>query len=274
MKSFSVFKMAGPVLMAAFVLVITGADYTGDGPQAQLLKQIKYDQRLNEKIPMDVPFRDSTGESVTLAKYFGDKPIVLAFVYYECPMLCTLVLNGLTKSMKGLPFNIGKEFEVVVISFDARETPELASQKKKTYVRRYGRAGAAEGWHFLTGEPESIEAITDAVGFKFVYDEEREQFAHASGIVVLTPGGKIARYFYGVDYAPRDLKLGLVEASKGKIGSFTDQVLLFCYHYDPTTGKYGFMIMNILRLGGLLTLLALGSFIFISLRRDKAKAGV
>jgi protein SCO1/2 len=184
-------------------------------------------------------------------------------------MLCTEVLNGLVRALLDIPFEVGKEFNIVTVSFDPRETPELAAAKKKTYLERYGRPGAQEGWHFLTGEESSIKRLTETVGFRYVYDERNDQFAHASGIMVLTPSGKVSRYFYDIHYSPRDLRLGLVEASQGRIGSPVDRVLLYCFHYDPIEGKYGPVVMSFVRLGGVLTVLALGTFFAILWRRER-----
>jgi protein SCO1 len=233
------------------------------------LRDVGFDQRLDVQVPLDLAFRDETGQFVQLADYFDEKPVILSLVYYECPMLCPLVLNGLLRSLRTLSFNIGEEFTVITLSFNPRETPALAAAKKETYLQGYARPRAETGWHFLTGEESAIQRLTQAVGFRYGYDATADQYAHASGIVVLTPRGKIARYFYGVEYAPRDLRLGLVEASANQIGSPIDQVLLFCYHYDPVTGKYGVLIMNVLRLAGLATVLSLGTFMIVMLRRER-----
>jgi protein SCO1/2 len=231
------------------------------------LQNVGIDQHLDEQVPLALVFRDETGKSVRLDEYFVNKPVILSLVYFECPMLCTQVLNGLVSSMKVLKFNVGKEFQVVTISFNPQEGPPLAAAKKETYLERYSRPGAERGWHFLTGNEDSIQAITKAVGFRYTRDPRTGQFAHASGIMLLTPQGRVSRYFYGIEYAPRDLRLGLVEASANKIGSVTDQVLLFCYHYDPREGKYSAVILNLIRLGGVLTLLALGVAWFVWFRR-------
>lgn len=238
------------------------------------LREIGIEQRLGEQVPLELVFRDETGQAVQLGDYIGalpGRPTILALVYYECPMLCSLVLHGLLASVKALSFRIGDEFNIVTVSFDPRETPSLAAAKKAEYVRRYGRPGAASGWHFLTGEEEAIRRLAQAVGFRYAYDEQSQQYIHASGIMVLTPEGRLARYFYGIEYAPRDVRLGLVEAAAGRIGSPIDQVLLFCYHYDPTTGKYGLLIMNVLRLTGLATVIALGTFIVVMIRRERRR---
>jgi protein SCO1 len=237
----------------------------------KVLEDVGIDQRLGEQVPLDLTFRDETGRDVRIGDYFKEKPVVLALVYYDCPMLCHEVLTGLTRSFEHLNFSVGKEFEVVTVSFDARETPQMAVREKDNYINRYKRAGAADGWHFLTGDQQSIDRLTQAVGFKYAYDEETKQFAHASGIMVLTPQGKLARYFYGVEYQPKDLRLGLVESSENKIGSAVDQILLYCYHYDPTTGKYGPVVMNMLRLAGVITLLAIGALFVVMRRRNTAR---
>ncbi len=239
------------------------------------LREIGIDQKLDAQMPLDLQFRDETGKSVHLGDYFGRKPVVLVFAYFECPMLCTLVLNGLVKGLRVIPFDIGKQFEVVTISFNPKEGPGLAAAKKKNYIREYGRPGAAEGWHFLTGEEPEIRAATQAAGFRYKFDASSGQFIHASGIMILTPKGKLARYFYGIEYAGQDLRLGLIEASAEKIGSPVDQVLLYCFHYDPTTGKYGLAITRITQIFGTATALALGGFMLLMFRRDRrAKAAV
>ena len=225
-------------------------------------------------MPLDLTFRDETGQPVTLGQYFGSKPVILALVYYECPMLCTLTLNGLVSALKAVSFDVGNQFNVVTVSFNPAETPNLAAAKKETYLKSYGRAGADAGWHFLTGDAANIKRLVDAVGFRYRYVPEQKQFAHAAGITVLTPSGKIARYFFGVEFAPRDLRLGLVEAANEKIGSPVDQLLLYCFHYDPVTGKYGAVVMNIIRLGGVVTVLALGGAVLIMRRREHATLGV
>jgi protein SCO1 len=233
-----------------------------------ILRPVGFDQRLNQQLPLDLPFMDEAGKPVKLADYFGDRPVILVLAYYRCPMLCTQVLNGLVRAMLELPFNAGQDFRVITVSFDPRETPELAAAKKKTYVERYGRPGAEAGWHFLTGQAEAIERLTAAVGFRYSYDANHDQYAHASGIMVLTPTGKISRYFYDINYSGRDLRLGLVEASENKIGSPVDQVLLYCFHYDPAEGRYGPTVMNLVRLGGVLTLLVLGAWLGLMWRAE------
>jgi protein SCO1/2 len=240
-----------------------------DSQPPPILREVGIDQHLDQQVPLDLVFHDETGQAVQLGQYFGSKPVILALVYYECPMLCTLTLNGLVSALKVLSFDVGNQFNVVTVSFNPQETPALAAAKKQTYLERYGRVGAEQGWHFLTGDAAAIQRLTEAVGFRYVYDAEQKQYAHAAGITLLTPQGKIARYFFGVEFSPRDLRLGLVEASHNQIGSPVDQLLLYCYHYDPTTGKYGAVAMNMVRVGGVLTVLALGGFVIMALRRER-----
>jgi protein SCO1/2 len=250
---------------------VPGVNPAASAPSSQMpavLSEVRFDQRLNEQLPLETRFKDEEGRDVTLGDYFGKRPVVLAFVYYECPMLCTQVLNGLTTSLTVLDETVGREFDVVAISFDPRETPALASGKKKTHLDRYQRPESAPGWHFLTGDEASIKAVTQAAGFSYVWDEKTQQFAHPSGIVVATPEGKLSRYFFGIEYAPRDVKFALVESSAGKIGNAIDQLLLYCYHYDPATGSYGFVAMGAVRVAGALTVLALVGFVVMSIRRD------
>jgi protein SCO1/2 len=250
---------------------VPGVNPAASAPSTQMptvLSEVRFDQRLNEPLPLDATFRDEEGRTVRLGDYFGQKPVILAFVYYECPMLCTQVLNGLTTSLTVLDETVGREFDVVAISFDARETPALANGKKKSHLDRYKRPDSAPGWHFLTGDESSIKAVTQAAGFHYVWDDKTQQFAHPSGIVVATPDGKLSRYFFGIEYAPRDVKFALVESSAGRIGNAIDQLLLYCYHYDPATGSYGFVAMGAVRIGGALTVLALVGFVVMSIRRD------
>jgi len=234
------------------------------------LQNVGIEQHLDAQVPPDLVFRDDTGKTVKLGDYFGRKPLILNLVYYNCTMLCGEALAGLASAMRLVKFDVGNEFDVVTVSFDPRETPDMAAAKKTDYVKRYGRANAAAGWHFLTGSPDSINALTKTVGFQYQYDEKSNQYAHATAIMVLTPQGRISRYFYGVDFPPKDLRMGLVEASHGKIGNAVDAVLLYCYHYDPETGKYGAMVANILRLAAAATILLLGGLIFILWRLDRS----
>jgi protein SCO1/2 len=261
--------------MAALALSAAAAQAEPPAATAGLppaLRDVAFDQRLGEALPLDAPLRDEAGRAVRLGDYFGRRPVVLSLVYYECPMLCTLTLNGLASALGVLTLEPGREFELVTVSFDPRDTPELAAAKKQAYLSRYRKPGAEAGWHFLTAEPEAIERITRAVGFRYAWDGETRQFAHPAGVVVATPEGVIARYLYGIEYAPKDLRLAVVEASTGKVGRPMDQLLLFCYQYDPTTGGYGVAIMRIVRLGGIVTVLALASFITVMLRRERAQA--
>jgi protein SCO1/2 len=234
------------------------------------LQNVGIEQHLDGQVPPDLAFVDDTGRAVKLGDYFGKKPLILNLVYYNCTMLCGEALAGLSGSMKMVKFDVGNQFDVITVSFNPQETPEIAAAKKQDYLKRYGRPGAASGWHFLTGPAESINALTKAVGFQYQYDPKISQYAHATAIMVLTPQGRISRYFYGVDYPPKDLRMGLVEASQGKIGNAVDQVLLYCYHYDPATGKYGAIVNNILRLGAGLTILLLGALLLVLWRLDKA----
>lgn len=236
------------------------------------LKNVGIDQKLNEQIPLDAVFKDEQGNDVRLGQFFKGKPVILSLVYYSCPMLCTQVLNGMMGSLRRVTFNIGEQFEVVTVSFDPRETPQLAAAKKVTYIKGYNRAGAEAGWHFLTGDEANIKRLTEAVGFRYVWDDQTKQFAHASGIMVLTPEGKIARYFYGIDYPPNDLRLGLVEASQNKIGTPVDALMLYCYHYDPATGKYGAVVMNIMRLAGGVTLFLIVGLLLVLQKRGGRRA--
>lgn len=238
-----------------------------------ILQDIRIDQRLDAQLPLDAIFRDESGKSVRLGQYFGKKPVILSFAYYECPMLCTLVLNGLTKGLRVIPFDMGNQFEVVNISINPREGPDLAAAKKASYVREYGRPGAEQGWHFLTGDEAAIQQVTKAAGFRYVWDPTTGQYAHATGIMIVTPKGRLSRYFYGIEYAGQDLRLGLVEAADEKIGTLADQVLLYCFHYDPVTGKYGLAITRIIRVVGTATALALGVFMLVMFRRERRSAG-
>jgi protein SCO1/2 len=255
-------------LAVALALVAAGPAQA----QSQLppiLRDVGFDQRLNEQVPLDLEFRDEAGRTVRLAEYFDGKPVVLVLAYYRCPMLCTEVLNGLVKAMIDVPLSAGRDFNVLTVSFDPREQPDLAAAKRRAYLDRYGRAGAERGWHFLTGDEGPIKRLTEAVGFRYTYDPRHDEFAHASGIMVLTPSGKVSRYFLDVKYSPRDLRLGLVEASEGRIGSPWDKALLFCFHYDPREGKYGVAVMNAVRAGGVLTVLALAAFVGVLWRRER-----
>ena len=237
-----------------------------------VLRNVGFEPPLNGSVPLDLPFRDETGRSVQLRQYFGQKPVVLAFVYYGCPMLCDQVEQGVVGVLRMLSFNPGRDYEVVFVSFDSRETPEMAAEKKKKALAHFRRPETDSGWHFLTGSKESIEAATKAANFRFSFDAKNNLFAHASGVLLLTPDGHISRYFYGVEYPGRDMRLGLVDASAGKIGSPIDHVLLFCYHYDPAAAVYSASILKIIRLAGVLTILCLVGGILISRRRETLAA--
>jgi protein SCO1 len=279
-------KTSGKVLLVILWVVIAWASVPAQappGPSSPLygarpesgnvssglpgpLRDVKIEQKLNQQLPLDLTFRDESGRDVKLGEFFGRKPVVLAFVYYDCPMLCTQVLNGMVTSFRVLPFEIGKEYDVVTISFDPRETPALAQKKKNVYVNYLPekmRADAASGWHFLTGDEANIKKITEAAGFHYRYDENTKQFAHASGIMLATSAGKLSRYYYGIEYPARDLRLGLIETAQNKIGSPVDQLLLYCYHYDPATGKYGAVVMDIVRIAGVLTIIGIVALLLL-----------
>jgi protein SCO1/2 len=232
------------------------------------LREIGFDQNLDRQVPFDIPFTDEQGHLVRLGDYFDARPVVLAFVYYDCPLLCTQVMNALASALDVLSLQPGADFEAVTISFDPREKPALAAAKKDSSLQRYKRPGAAAAWHFLTGDQPAIERATKAAGFRYVWDEGLKQFAHPTGIIVLTPGGRVARYLFGIEYGPRDLRLAIVDASAGKVGSPVDSFLLYCYHYDPMTGRYGLVIMRTIRLAGAATALALALFVGVMLRRE------
>jgi protein SCO1/2 len=234
---------------------------------ARLLQKVGINQKMGAQIALDLPFVDENGHDVTLRQYFG-KPVILALVYYQCPSLCNMVLNGLLRSTKGLEMTAGSQYQVVAVSFDPRETPQMAAAKKETYLKEYGRDAASQGWHFLTGLETLSKALADAVGFRYVYDSLSNQYAHSSAIMILTPAGRVARYFYGIEYPARDVRLGLVEASTERIGTPTDQVLLYCFHYDPSSGKYALVVMNVLRLAGLITVAILATFMIVMFRRE------
>ncbi len=255
------------VALAALVLGLA-APLAGDEARPPALRDVGVDQHPGATLPLDLAFRDESGRTIALRDYFDGKPVLLSLVYFGCPMLCGQSLNGLAASLKALSIAPGREFTLLAVSFDPRDTPAVASGKKASVLSRYGRLDTAAGWHFLVGDQAAIDRLTRAVGFRYTFDAASGQFAHVPAAIVATPGGTISRYFYGIEPAPRDLRLGLVEASAGKIGTAVDQLLLFCYHYDPATGKYGATVMGAVRAGGALTLLALGSFLFLSWRRE------
>jgi protein SCO1/2 len=244
----------------------------GDAASAKpgLLGKIGIDQRLNQQVPLDLAFVEETGREVRLGEYFGKRPVILALVYYECPMLCTQVLNGLVSALGTLKFDVGREFDVVAVSINPREGPGLASQKKAAYLERYGRPHTAAGWHFLTGREEDIRSLAGAVGFRYEYVADIGQYAHGAGVELLTPKGTISRYYYGIEYSPRDLRFGVIEASEERIGTPVDDVLLLCFHYDPATGKYGATVIGLVRIGAVATIVAFLAFLFVSLRRERA----
>lgn len=254
---------------ALLPLALVAASAAHDDGRPLALRGVALEQKLGQRIPLDLEFLDENGSRARLGNYFGKRPVVLNFVYYGCEDLCPLLTTGLTRALRGLNFAAGNEFSVLTVSFDPKDTPQLAAAQKARAVERYGRPGAAQGWHFLTGGQAAILSLTQAVGFRFNADEISSRYGHAAGIVVLTPEGAIARYFYGIEFSPRDLRLGLIEASAGRIGSPIDQLLLFCYHYDPAVGKYGLVITNIVRGAGIATVAGLALFIFAMLRADR-----
>ncbi len=260
--------------IALLLVAVSAVAQAHDNSRPEALRDVAFEQKLNQPIPLDLKFRDETGTTVELKQYFGRRSVLLNFVYYKCRDLCPLLLDGMVRTMRALSFEIGNQFEVVTVSFDPRDDAKLAAAKKSEFSQRYGRRGAQSGWHFLTGDAAAIEKLTRAVGFQFHYIAESGEFGHATGIVVLTPGGMTSRYYYGIDFSPRDLRLGLIEAAAGKIGSPIDQLLLFCFHYNPITGKYGLLISNVIKLAGGLTVLLLAGFVVAMLRRERARASV
>ena len=261
----------------AFFVIATPASaqwirQKADPPPQQIVQRVGIDQHLNAQVPLDLAFRDEAGRPVTLGSFFTTRPVVLALVYYDCPMLCNQVLNGLTQALRVMRLEPGRDYEVIAVSFDPTEGPKLAAAKKAAYVSETDRPGAGTGWHFLTGTKEASAALAKAVGFRYEWQEGTRQWAHGAGIMVLTPRGVLSRYFYGIEYGVRDLRLGLVEASNHRIGGLADQLTLLCYQYDPMTGKYGLVVMNSIRAGGVLTVAALGIFITVMLRRERRSA--
>jgi protein SCO1 len=267
------------VALALLVPASANAQY-GTGPERStaasqkpgILQNVGIDQKIGQQLPLDLVFRDETGRDVRLGEFFGKRPVVLALAYYECPMLCTQVLNGMTGALKTLSFDAGREFDVVVVSIDPKDSFRLAANKKLTYVNHYGRPATAGGWHFLTGTDASITPLADAIGFRYAYDANLKQYAHGAAIYVATPKGLVARYLMGIDFAPRDLRLALVEASNNQLGSVADQVLLLCYHYDPATGKYSAATLTAVRIGFIATVTGFLTFLFVSLRRERRAA--
>lgn len=263
-------SLLSPAVLAVIALCL----FSSAALEAQLLtkeqiEKIGIDQHLDEELPLNLVFKDEQGQQVKLEQYFGSKPVVLTLVYYECPMLCTQVLNGLVRSLRMLSFEMSRDYEVVTVSFDPRETPELAASKKAEYAKALGKPGAEAGWHFLTGTQDQIDQLAKAVGFRYEFDERTNQYIHAAGIVVLTPTGRLARYFYGIEFSPKDLRLGLIEASNEQIGSPIDEFLLLCFQYDPASGKYTLAILNTLRIAGGLTVMVLAIYLLTTLRRER-----
>ena len=276
MKSFGLFYWLGCSLrrtamfcFASMILVAAGTVAAHDERRPAALRDVEFQQKLDQQLPLDIRLRDSDGKSGPLSDYFRSKPVLLNFVYYRCRELCPLLSDGLVRVLSALSFDVGDEFDVITVSFDPRETAADAASAKAQYLKRYGRNSAIRGWHFLTGDGPEIAALADAAGFHYSYDPGKNEFAHATGILLATPQGKISRYYYGIEFSPRDLRLGLIDAAAGKIGSTIDQLLLFCYHYDPLTGQYNLIVTRVLRVAGVLTVLALLGFIFLMLRRDR-----
>jgi len=271
--------LAGAALAMCTALAGAQAAPRGDlgatpNQKPAIFDQVGIEQHLNQQIPLDLSFVDENGQPVQLRQYFGQKPVIITMVYYTCPMLCTQVLNGLSGSLNGIAkFNAGRDFNVVSVSFDPADTTQAALKEKKKFDQRYHRAGSEQGWHFLTGKKEQIDALAAALGFRYAWDPAIQQYAHASAIMLLTPDGHVAQYYYGIEYPPRDLQLGIVEASHGRVGSVVDQVMLYCYHYDPRQGRYGAVVLNILRISALATVLVLGGFMLVMIRRDTTLGG-
>jgi protein SCO1/2 len=263
------------VLAPVLIAQVSGYGDKQMGPaneKAPILNKVGIAQRLNQQLPLNLTFTDDAGQQVQLASYFGQKPAILALVYYQCPMLCSEELNGLTGALQMVDEMVGRDFSVIVVSIDPSEGTDLAATKKRNYVKRYGHPETASGWHFLTGTQANIDALTNAVGFGYAKipgpDGKLTQFAHASAIQIVTPAGRLAQYYLGVEYSPKDLRLGLVEASNGKIGSPVDNILTYCYHYDPRTNKHSLIVARVVQLGGLVTMASLGGFMFVMFRRD------
>jgi protein SCO1/2 len=262
-------RASSPCVVASIFLATSSLSTSSTPQQPDILQNVGISQNLNSQIPLNLTFLDENNQQVRLANYFNQRPVILVLVYYECPMLCTMVLNDLLRTTRSMSETAGKDFDIVAVSFDPRDTPDLASKKKKTYLAQYNRSGAENGWHFLTGDQASITALTRAVGFHYTWDPKNQVFAHASGIMVATPAGVLSRYFFGIDYAPKDLRLALAEASDNKTGSVTTAVLLYCFAYDPSTGKYSLLITRLLKLAGIATLVLLASFITLNLLRER-----
>jgi protein SCO1/2 len=255
---------------ALLILLLVAPARAHDDGRPLALKAVALDQRLGERVPLDVELRDESGKTVRLGDYFGSRPVILTFAYYRCQDLCPLLLDGVLRTLRALSFTAGKEFTVINVSFDPRDTAALAAAKKADFIKRYAR-GTPDGWHFLTGDQEPVRRLTEAAGFHYTYESDRDRFGHAAGMMLLTPDGRLTRYYYGIEFSPRDLRLGLVEASNGKIGQAIDQILLFCYHYDPATGKYGLLVSNLIRGASVVTVLALLGYIALALRGETVR---
>jgi protein SCO1 len=257
-------------LILALIPICAGVAYAHDNTRPEALREVAFDQRLGAQAPLDLQFRDESGRAVTLADYFGTRPVILNFIYLKCRDLCPLLLDGVVRSLRALSFDAGNQFDVLTVSFDPADTAALAQAKRQDMLGRYGRPSAAGGWHFLTGDEADIHKLTEAVGFRYHYDQQTGEFAHATGIMLLTPAGKVSRYYYGIDFSPRDLRLGLIEAADAQIGTPIDQLLLFCFHYNPVTGKYGLLVSNLIRGAGVLTVLLIAGCVIVMLRRERA----
>jgi protein SCO1/2 len=264
--------LATLAIVASSILVRAEESRLLAHPQTQVLREVNFEQRLGAQLPLDREFVDESGEAVRLDKFFSERPVLFVLAYYRCPMLCNQVLNGVLTSTNALNFIAGRDFEIVVVSFDPSDSPSAARAKREAYTKRYHRSEGREGWHFLTGKADDIAAVAETCGFRFFYDEQTDQFAHASGIMVATPDGRLSQYFYGIDYPTRDLRLALVESSQGRLGNLVDQVLLRCFHYDAITGRYGLAVMRLVQAGGVLTVLLMGGFIVRSLRKERQLA--
>lgn len=261
------------LMLATVVLFVTRPAH-GQTLSTDQIARVDFEQRLGASLPLNAVFRDETGSQVTLSHYFGERPVVLAMAYYRCPNLCTVVLNGMLESLRDVRQEVGRDFDVVVVSIDPKETPSLAAEKKHTYSTRYGRPGSAKGWHFLTGNEPAIRQLADAVGFHYVYEPQSQQYAHASGIVIVTPDGKVSRYFLGIEYPPKEVRAALLQASESKIGSLTSRLLLLCFHYDPHTGRYTLIITRVLQIAGIGTALLVGGMIVWMACYERRREGV
>jgi protein SCO1 len=259
-------------LIAGTLMLVIATAAVAASPQEQVASRAGLDQKLNAQVPLHAHFRDEHGRTVELRQYFGSKPVILALAYYECPNLCTVILNGVLQTAQELKLDAGKDYQIVVVSFDPHEQPALAAAKKQLYIERYGRTGASEGWHFLVGSKDSILELADSIGYRFAYDETNRQFAHPSTILVLTPAGKVARYFPGIEYPPREVRLALIDASENRIGSLADRVFLLCFHYNPQTGRYGLLIHRAMQVAGISTVLAVTAYIVANVLHDRRRA--